>query len=424
MTVTEFPAIGETLYRTVLKNGLTVLTVRKPGFSKKIAYYTANCGGIHTEFTLDGKQYRVPAGTAHFLEHKQFDMPGGRDVTAELSALGAYPNAFTGFDTTAYYFSCTENFNACLELLLSFVSTPFYTKETVEKELGIIGQEIDMNLDSPESRCYDALTEAMYAVHPIRQPILGTRETIAEITPEILTLCHRAYYHPKNCVLAVIGDVDPEAVVAIAEKVLPEDWGEAPILPEAWTEPMTCPVHETRMTMDVPKAIFHLAFKCEDVPEGEAAMRQDFIGDLAAEILCGESSPLYGQLYAEGLIDTAFACGFDAVTGAAQLIFSGESDTPEEVRSRILGYGQTLLKEGIEDAAFRRLVRSFLGQRLQGLDSFDGTCYRLCCGHFINFDFFRFPEVLSSILPEEVLSFIARVVQADRCTLSIVEPEE
>ena len=210
-----YPELGEQLYRQVLPNGLTVAVVPRPGFSRKIAYFVTDYGSIHTAFALDGKQISAPAGVAHYLEHKLFDMPG-RDITAEFAALGANPNAFTSYDMTAYYFSCTENFEQSLRLLLEFVSTPYFTEESVEKEREIIGQEIDMNEDSADTRVFENLMEAMYRKHPIRKPILGTRQSIAQITPQVLYECHKAFYHPGNMLLCVVGDVDPRQVVQIA----------------------------------------------------------------------------------------------------------------------------------------------------------------------------------------------------------------
>ena len=188
MTRKQYPELDETLYRETLENGLTVLVVPRKGFTKRLAYFVTDFGSIHTDFRLDGKEYHAPAGVAHYLEHKMFDLPGDRDVSAEFAALGASTNAFTSYDMTAYYFSCTDHFDECLRLLLEFVSTPYFTEESVEKERGIIDQEIGMNEDAPDSVVFDNLMAAMYAVHPIRQPILGTSETIREITPEILAL--------------------------------------------------------------------------------------------------------------------------------------------------------------------------------------------------------------------------------------------
>ena len=205
MNAIRYPELDETLYRTQLENGLTVLVVPRKGFTKKLAYFVTDYGSIHTDFVLEGKVWKAPAGVAHFLEHKMFDLPGKRDVSAEFAAMGAMTNAFTSYDMTAYYFSCTENFEDCLRLLLEFVSTPYFTEESVAKEMGIIDQEIGMNEDAPDSVIFDKLMEALFHQHPIRVPILGTSETIREITPEILHACHRAFYAPGNMLLCVVG---------------------------------------------------------------------------------------------------------------------------------------------------------------------------------------------------------------------------
>ena len=170
----DYPAIGEQLYRRVLPNGLTVLVVPRPGFTRKSAYFVTNFGSLHTDFRFKGKEYHAPAGVAHYLEHKMFDLPG-HDVYPEFAAMGASANAFTSYDLTAYYFTTTHHFTDCLRLLLSFVSTPYFTEETVEKEREIIGQEIDSNLDYPDSVSFDSLMEEMYRKHPLHVPILGTR---------------------------------------------------------------------------------------------------------------------------------------------------------------------------------------------------------------------------------------------------------
>ena len=215
-----YPRLAEELYRVVLPNGLTVLIAPKPGFTRKLAYFAADFGAIHNVFCLDGQDMVAPEGVAHYLEHKLFDIPGGRDITAEFAALGAVPNAFTSHDLTVYYFSCTEQFNAGLELLLEFVSTPYFTDESVQKEQGIIGQEISMDADTPESRVFQNLMKCMYRHHPVQVDVLGTVESIARITPQVLYDCHRAFYQPGNMLLCVVGDVDPEEVVRIAEEQL------------------------------------------------------------------------------------------------------------------------------------------------------------------------------------------------------------
>lgn len=201
MTQFDYPELDETLYRDILPNGLTVAVVPRRGFARSVAYFVTGYGSIHNRFRLEGEPYQAPAGVAHYLEHKMFELPGDRDVTAEFAALGASVNAFTSYDMTAYYFTCTQAFDQCLRLLLEFVSTPYFTQESVDRERGIIDQEIGMNLDAPDSVIFDNLMEALYENHPIRVPILGTRESIREITPEILNRCHRAFYSPGNMLL-------------------------------------------------------------------------------------------------------------------------------------------------------------------------------------------------------------------------------
>ena len=422
MTKTYYPELDETLYTRRLENGLTVAVVPRKGFTKKLAYFVTDYGSIHTDFVLEGKVYRAPAGVAHYLEHKMFDLPGSRDVSAEFAQMGAMTNAFTSYDMTAYYFSTTENFEGCLKLLLEFVSTPYFTEESVEKERGIIDQEIGMNLDSPDSVIFDSLMESMFRRHPIRVPILGTSETIREITPEVLYHCHRAFYTPDNMLLCVIGDVEPESVVSIAREVLGTEHQEPGIKIQDWPEAMTCERAEVAANMEVAMPMFNLAFKCEPVDKGAAGIRTEMVADLAAEALFGESSELYLKLYEEGLIDSSFGGGFETIDGCAMLMCSGDSENAPAVRDAIIAQAAKIAREGISEKNFLRMKRSALGRRIRSLDSFDATCFRVCAYHFSDFDYFRFPEVYRSIEAAEIQGFLNRVVQAERCSLSVINP--
>ena len=422
MTRIEYPELDETLYQQTLANGLTVCVVPRKGFTKRLAYFVTDYGSIHTQYSLDGKNHQAPAGVAHYLEHKMFDLPGNRDVSAEFAALGASTNAFTSYDMTAYYFSCTENFDECLRLLLEFVSTPYFTEESVEKERGIIDQEIGMNEDAPDSVVFENLVQAMYARHPIRVPILGTGETIRQITPEVLYRCHRAFYAPGNMLLCVVGDVEPEAVARIAEQQLGREALPVGKKQKDWAEPMTCPRPEITAKMDVAMPMFNLAFKCEPLGTGDGAIREEMVADLAAEALFGESSELYLKLYEEGLIDSSFGGGFETIDGCAMLLCSGDSEDARAVREAILAQAEKLTREGLPEEDYLRMKRSALGRRIRGLDSFDATCFRICAYHFSDFDYFRFPEIYRQITAEEIIAFLARVVKRERCCLSIMEP--
>ena len=424
MTKFEYPQLGETLYMDVLENGLRLCVLPRPGFSRKLAYFVTDFGAIHTDFLLEGREIHTPAGIAHFLEHKMFELPGDRDVSAELAELGAVTNAFTSHDMTAYYIGCTENFEPALKLLLEFVSTPYFTEESVQKEIGIIDQEIGMDADSPDSTCFKNLMTSMYREHPIRTDVLGTSGSIRQITPELLHDCHRAFYTPGNMMLCVIGDVEPDRVAEIALEILGSGKKSVGQKLRPWNEDMEIPRSQIRDEMEVAMPMFNLGFKCEPLGAGEAAIRQEIIGDLAAEALFGESSELYLKLYEEGLIDSSFGGGFETIDGMAMLLCSGDSDDAYYVRQQILQQAERIAREGIDEEVFRRMKRSAFGRRVRDLDSFDSTCFRLCAYKLTDFDYFEFPRVYQSVTVGEIQEFLHRVVRPERCALSVMDPEK
>ena len=350
-----------------------------------------------------------------------FDLPG-RDVSAEFAALGASVNAFTSFDMTAYYFGCTDHFSESLQLLLEFVSTGYFTAESVDKEQGIIGQEIGMYEDNPESKVFDLLMGSLYRNHPVTVPILGSVDSIAQITPEVLKRCHEAFYRPDNILLCVVGDVDAQEVIRIASQTVPTPAVPKPEAIRQWDEEMTClqPYREAQMEVSMP--MFQLGFKCEPLGWGEEAVRQELIGDLAAEALFGESSRLYLKLYEDGLIDSAFGGGFETVEGMALLTAYGDSDDPKAVLDAILEEAKILAETGISQEEFQRMKRSAMGRRIRGLDSFDSICFRVCAYHFSGFDYFRFPELYETITRQDLQAFLTRVTKPERCSLACIYP--
>ncbi len=418
-----YEKLGETLFTHVAESGLTIKVVQKPGFTRKMAYFVTDFGSVHTDFEWEGRTYHAPAGIAHFLEHKMFELLG-RDVSAEFAALGANVNAFTSYDMTAYYFSCSDHFAESLKLLLEFVSTPYFPQESVEREMGIIDQEIGMNEDAPETCIFENLMQLLYREHPIRVPILGTRESLRRITPELLTACHRAFYTPANMILCVIGDVRPEEVVSLAEQMLGKKKKPVGKKLRPWKEEMTAEKPHCRETMEVAMPMFQVAFKAEPVIKGKTAMEAEIIGDLAAEALFGESSALYLELYEKGLIDASFGGGFEAVDGSAMFTCAGDSEQGEAVVQAILNRAQSLVANGISEEDFLRMKRSSMGRRIRDLDSFDSTCFRLCAYHFEGFEYFEFPAVYAQVTAEQVLEFLSRVVTKERCSLSIIHPKE
>ncbi|MBR6826012.1 MAG: insulinase family protein [Oscillospiraceae bacterium] len=422
MNVKTYPNLGEALYEAVLPNGLRVRYVPKKDFARKLAFLAVDFGSIDTCFTLDGEEYRVPDGIAHYLEHKMFDLPD-EDANARFAELGAGANAFTSYAMTAYHFSCTEHFEEALALLLRMVTTPYFTEETVQKEQGIIAQEIRMYEDSAESRVYEDLFRIMFPEHPISVPITGTVESISRITARMLYDCHKAFYQPANMVLCVAGDVSWEQVLAIAEASTPatsapvpkRNYGRAPLL----TEP-----RQTERAMQISMPTFCLGFSCPPPKKGESSMHREIVGELASEILAGESSPLFSRLYEEGLIDNAFSIGYESVKDACLLSVTGDTDFPEQVFEAILAEAQRIREEGFDLPWFERLLHSSLGRRIRDLDSFTSICYRICAYEFDGYEYFSFPPDYETVTPQDVLDFLSQAVCRERSALATVVPKE
>ena len=281
-----------------------------------------------------------------------------------------------------------------------------------------------MNTDNPDSVVFENLMKAMYCAHPISVPILGDRESIGRITPDVLYACHKAFYRPGNMLLCVVGDVDPEQVCEIAKKRLPEEDVAQVQFQQTWPEEMACLQKLVEAKMEVAMPMFQLGFKCEPPEKGDDAVLCEAIGDLAAEALFGESSALYLRLYEEGLIDSSFGGGFETVDGMAMLTASGDSENPQAVQEAILQQAQKLVQEGISQEDFLRMKRSAMGRRIRGLDSFDSLAFRICAYHFSGFAYFRFPEIYRQVEVSHLQEFLSRVVTPARSCLSVIYPKE
>ncbi|MCI5704249.1 MAG: insulinase family protein [Pseudoflavonifractor sp.] len=418
----QYTRVGEKLFHTVLDNGLHVYVDPKPGFQKSYAFFATNYGGMDMRFRLDGRWLDTPAGVAHFLEHKTFDTEDG-NALQDLAANGASPNAFTSTALTGYYFESTEKFEENLKILLSFVSIPYYTQESVDKEQGIIGQEIRMGDDEPDTQVFYGMLEGLYAHSPIQVNIAGTVESIAQITADTLNLCHRAFYDPGNMVLCVAGDVDPVRVAAIAEEVLPKA-GHPPVerdYGETEGTQAAKPRWEKEMAVSTP--IFQLGFKDTPPKKGEDWLRWELIGNLACEALLGTSTPLYAKLYNEGLVNEGFAYGCEAYPGAAFLCAGGESRDPEAVRAAVLAEAERIRNQGVDDALFQRLKKAAYGNLVRGLNSFENICVNQAMSHFAGFAYLSFPEVFDRITKADVEECLCRAVTEKRTTLAVIRPK-
>ena len=421
MKQTFYERIGEAVCRETLPNGLRINIVPKRDYAKSYAFFATRYGGMDTRFCLNGKWLDTPAGIAHYLEHKMFDTKEG-NALQELAKNGAEPNAFTSNAITGYYFDSTTHFEENLEILLSFVSVPYFTEESVAKEQGIIGQEIRMIEDNPDWQIYTRMMKALYAASTARTSIAGTVESISHITAETLYDCHKAFYTPSNMVLTVVGNVDPVHVVDIARRILPREGG--PAIPRDYgTEPAQVAEKETKLAMEVSCPQFLTGFKCTPAEDGEGYMRQSLIGDMACDILLGDSSPLYLRLYDRGLINTSFGGAYEMMPGVAYLYAGGDSKDARAVTAEIQKEAKRLVEEGIDEDFYQRVRRASFGSNLRGLNSFENIAVSLSEGYFYGYDPFRFPQVFDTITKDDITAFLRENLTADRAVLSEIVPK-
>ena len=421
MKQTFYERIGEAVCRETLPNGLRINIVPKRDYAKSYAFFATRYGGMDTRFCLNGKWLDTPAGIAHYLEHKMFDTKEG-NALQELAKNGAEPNAFTSNAITGYYFDSTTHFEENLEILLSFVSVPYFTEESVAKEQGIIGQEIRMIEDNPDWQIYTRMMKALYAASTARTSIAGTVESISHITAETLYDCHKAFYTPSNMVLTVVGNVDPVHVVDIARRILPREGG--PAIPRDYgTEPAQVAEKETKLAMEVSCPQFLTGFKCTPAEDGEGYMRQSLIGDMACDILLGDSSPLYLRLYDRGLINTSFGGAYEMMPGVAYLYAGGDSKDARAVTAEIQKEAKRLVEEGIDEDFYQRVRRASFGSNLRGLNSFENIAVSLSEGYFHGYDPFRFPQVFDTITKEDITAFLRENLTEDRAVLSEIVPK-
>ena len=353
----------------VLPSGLTVLVRPMPGYSGTHVIYATRFGSIDRDFRLGEREVHLPAGVAHFLEHKMFEDEDG-DAFAKFAKTGANANAFTAFDRTCYLFTATEQLDESLDVLLGMVGHPYFTEQTIAKEQGIIGQEIKMYDDSPDWRLLNALFRCLYADHPLRDDIAGTVESIAELTPQILYSCTKAFYAPSNMVLSVAGKITlAQAVDACKRNGLYR--ARAPHEVE-WAIPAQSgplPHREAVFTMPVTKPCFGVAYREEPLAEGD--IKRELLLDMLGDLVVGGLTKLYRRLYDEALVNPEFSGDFIAVRGACAVAFTGESDTPREVVDLLQAEIERMRRDGVDPEVFMLVKNQMYGELLGDVEAVD-----------------------------------------------------
>lgn len=406
---------------TTLPSGLTVLCRTMPGYSSVHAIYATSFGSIHRSFTLDGKEVVLPAGTAHFLEHKMCETPKG-DSFSFYAKTGASANAFTSYDRTCYLFSATQKIDENLDILLGMVGKPWFTKATIAKEQGIIGQEIKMYDDSPDWRLITGLCECLYHSHPIRSDIAGTVESIAEITPEMLYDCCKAFYAPGNMVLAAAGNTSMEQILAACARhglmdERPAEKVERLLRPE----PMTLAAAEKIIAMPIAKSCFGLGFKEEPLPFGD--LRSEMLYELILCCICGGMSPLYRRLYDEGLTNPGFGGEVLRVDGCCCILFTGESDQPDTVRQLLLDEIERVRKEGVDREIFTLCKNEKYGQLIENLENVEDSASQMADFALAGQTVAQQITMLAGLTAEDADAALQHILRPERMAVMHIEPD-
>jgi predicted Zn-dependent peptidase len=419
--------LDEEVQSVVFPSGLTALFCPKRGFRKKYACYSTFYGSVDSEFVeASGARLKVPDGIAHFLEHSLFETEEG-NVSDLFSKRGAYNNAATSFTTTTYLFASSERFYENLELLLSFVETPVFKPEKVEKEKGIIEQEIKGYEDNPGWVSYMGLLENLFEKHPMRIDIAGTPESIRRIDSDTLHRCYGTFYRPSNMILFVVGDVDADELYSfISERSrfarAPLSAGPGKVGRIYPAEPRGVFRRETRKRMEVGLPKLLLGFKEVGVPErGDEFVIHDLASELALEVLFGRSSDLFRELYEARLVLDDFGASYGMGAGIGYGIIGGDTTRPDELRDALLGRITGLIERGITDEDFERERRKFMGGFIRGFNSLEYIAGHYTYFRFHGFDLFRSVDLLSRIEKKKVEARVRELLDPSSYSSYVVE---
>ncbi|MBM7579921.1 EF-P 5-aminopentanol modification-associated protein YfmH [Jeotgalibacillus terrae] len=424
-----FAQLDEELYIEKMTNGLQVCILPKKDFNKTFATFTTKYGSIDNQFIPLGEEdyIRVPDGVAHFLEHKMFEKEEG-DVFQKFSMNGASANAFTSFTRTAYLFSSTSNFEKNLDVLIDFVQAPYFTEETVEKEKGIIGQEITMYDDNADWRLYFGAIENMFKNHPVKVDIAGTVESISEITKDHLYQCYNTFYHPSNMMLFIVGAVDPEEVMnhvrdnQSAKSFEPEETINRRFADEPDT--VNRVHHELKMDVQVSKCMVGIKSDAKEI-SGKELMKKELAVNTALDILFGKTSKHYTSLYDEGLIDDHFSYDFTQENNFGFALVGSNTPDPEKLSAQIK---EILLNEvqspSITEDQLQSVKKKNIGGFLRSLNSPEFIANQFTRYAFNDMDLFEAVPVLETLTLDDVHKAFSSLVQEDRITSFYILPKE
>ncbi len=421
---TTWEQLGELPVRETLDSGLEVVVLPKSGLKKTYATYATHYGSIDSHFIRPdtGEQVDVPDGIAHFLEHKMYEKPEGRDVFERFAELGAYTNAYTEYTSTTFLFSATSEIPDCLDTLMRLVEEPHFTPENVEKEKGIIEQEIRMYLDMPGDRVRSNLMHALYQKNPVRLDIAGSVESIRTITPENLYVCYNTFYHPSNMVMFVAGDVEPGRIidhVATVEKArhLAPSGRIGRIFP---VEPAEVQKKRVEQIMPVAAPLWLMGYKDLTVGlTGADLLRHDIIRGMMWSLILGPASKLYNDLYQSGLISERFYAHYTSAATYGLSMLGGETPDPEKLEAVLL---ERLPQEPFKPEDLERLKKKEIGEFVSLFENLEDLAYAFNAFHFRGIDLALIPELLHRITVDDLEQARREHLKESARAVSVVLP--
>lgn len=426
MQIIENSKVKEKLYIEKLENGLTVMIMPKKNIQKKYMIWATNFGSIDNKFIApnDKEETNIPDGMAHFLEHKMFEQQNGTNSLDTLTALGVNANAYTTTDHTCYLFECTDNFYPAMDELMDYVQNPYFTDQNVEKEKGIIGQEIQMYDDYPSWAVYMNAMKCMYKNNPIIIDIAGSIESISKIDKEILYKCYNTFYHPSNMVMCFAGEFEPEALIEEVKKRLKptEKHGEIKrIYPE---EPEQIVKKENTQNMEVSMPIFVIGIK--DVIDNKnctssSIVKKHIAIEILLNMLIGKSSKLYKELYEAELITGEPYLDYEFSKQYAHVSITGQSNDPKKVLEKFEAEIKQMKKNDIDLAHFQRVKNMIYGNYVKEYDDVAEICRMFVGDYMKGINSFEYIEEYEQVTPEYTKQVLEEVFKEEKTVLSIVE---
>ncbi len=424
MKIIESSKIKEKAYIEKLENGLTIIIVPKKETKKKYVIWGTNFGSIDNRFIMPNtnEEVFVPDGVAHFLEHKMFEQKSGVNSLDTLMALGVDANAYTTNNHTAYLFESTDNFYEALDELMDYVQNPYYTDENVEKEKGIIGQEIKMYDDDPGWQLYMNTLDCLYKDNPIKIDIAGTIESISKIDKEVLYKCYNTFYHPSNMALVVCGDFQPEEILKeIKQRLIPKEFqGEIKRIYPQEPKEINKKIKET--SMEVSKPIFMIGFKDKEVKSNEEIIKKHIAIEILLNMLCGKSSKLYKKMYEERVLLAPLDLDYEFTNMYAHIIISGHANDPKKLQQELNKAIQEY-KSNFDNNHFDRIKKKVYGDYVAEYNSIADIARMFLSDYFKGVNTFDYIEQYNTVTPEYTKQILNEVFDEKNEILSVVNPK-